>query len=45
MSPNGLIRRGFNRDSLLLLTVVIVEGFQAKDGSNKVNGRDLLYPR
>jgi hypothetical protein len=39
--PNALFRRGFTRESLPTGIEVIVEGFQAKDGSRKANGRDL----
>ena len=37
-TPNTLLRRGFNRESLLPGTFIIVDGYQAKDGSNKGNG-------
>ena len=40
-SPNTLFRRGINKDSLPKGTVVIVDGYQAKDGSNRANGRDI----
>ena len=40
-TPNTLFRRGFSKDSLKPGTEVVVEGYQAKDGSNKANGRDL----
>ena len=40
-SPNTLFRRGINKDSLPKGTVVIVDGYQAKDGSNRANGRDV----
>ena len=43
-TPNTLFRRGVTRDSLLPGQDVIVDGYQAKDGSNKMNGRDLTYP-
>lgn len=43
-SPNTLFRRGITRDSLPEGTVITVDGYQAKDGSNKANGRDLTYP-
>ena len=33
--PTSLLRRGFTRDSLLAGTAVYVEGFRAKDGSQK----------
>ena len=41
--PTSLLRRGFTRRSLLAGTEVFVEGFQAKDGSNKANGRDVTF--
>jgi len=40
-SPNTLFRRGINKDSLPKGTIVIVDGYQAKDGSNRANGRDV----
>lgn len=40
-SPNTLFRRGINKDSLPKGTVVVVDGYQAKDGSNRANGRDV----
>jgi hypothetical protein len=43
-TPNTLFRRGFSRDSLKPGTVVVVDGYQAKDGSNRANGRDLTLP-
>jgi hypothetical protein len=43
-TPNTLLRRGFNKNSLLPGTEIIVEGYQAKDGSLKGNGRDLTFP-
>ena len=36
-SPAGLIRRGWNRNSLKIGEPVTVEGFLAKDGSNLAN--------
>ena len=42
-TPNTLFRRGFNKKSLLPGTEIIVDGYQAKDGSNKMNGRDLTF--
>ena len=42
-APNALIRRGFNRNSLLLGTELIVEGFMAKDGTKFANGRDITF--
>ena len=43
-TPNTLIRRGFTKNSLQPGTVIVVDGFQAKDGSLKANGRDLTFP-
>jgi len=40
-APNALLRRGFNKQSLLPGTVITVEGYQAKDGANRANGRDI----
>jgi hypothetical protein len=42
-TPNVLFRRGFTRKSLLPGTVVVVDGYQAKDGSRRANGRDLTF--
>ena len=42
--PNALFRRGFNRNSLPTGIEIVVEGFQAKDGSRKGNGRDVTFP-
>jgi hypothetical protein len=42
-APNALLRRGFNRDSLPTGTEIRVQGFQAKDGSNRANGRDITF--
>ena len=42
-APNALLRRGFNKQSLLPGTVIMVEGYQAKDGAMRANGRDITY--
>ena len=42
-TPNTLLRRGFTKQSLLPGTEIIVDGYQAKDGSDKGNGRDLTF--
>jgi len=41
--PNALYRRGFTRDSLPTGAEIVVEGFQAKDGSMRGNGRDITF--
>ena len=43
-TPNTLFRRGFTKNSLLPGTVIVVDGYQAKDGTQKANGRDLTLP-
>jgi hypothetical protein len=43
-SPNSLLRRGFTKNSLQAGTTIVVEGYQAKDGANRANGRDLTFP-
>ena len=42
-TPNTLLRRGFTKDSLKAGTEIAVDGYQAKDGSNRANGRDLTF--
>jgi len=43
-TPNTLLRRGFTKNSLVPGTKIVVDGYQAKDGSLKGNGRDLTFP-
>ena len=43
-APNGLLRRGFNKNSLPVGTEVVVEGWQAKDGSYRANGSNIIFP-
>src|ERR1017187_6773707 len=42
-SPNALLRRGFTKASLPAGTEIVIEGYQAKDGSNRANGRDITF--
>src|SRR5712691_7616798 len=42
-NPSALIRRGFNRNSLPPGTEITVQGFRAKDGGMRANGRDLTF--
>jgi hypothetical protein len=42
-APNALLRRGFTKSSLPAGAVIEVEGYQAKDGSNRMNGTDLTF--
>lgn len=41
--PNALYRRGFTKDSLPVGSEILVEGFLAKDGSRRGNGRDITF--
>ncbi len=40
-TPNSLLRRGLKRDTIKLGQILIVDGYQAKDRSNRANGRDV----
>ena len=40
-TPNSLLRRGLKRDTIQPGQQVIVDGYQAKDRSNRANGRDV----
>ncbi len=42
-APNALLRRGFTKDSLPAGTVILIEGYQAKNGTHKANGRDITF--
>jgi hypothetical protein len=42
-APNAILRRGFTADSLKPGTIILVEGYQARDGTNKANGRDITF--
>jgi hypothetical protein len=43
-SPNILMRRGITRNTLKKGDKIVVDGYQAKDGSHRANGRDLTLP-
>jgi hypothetical protein len=43
-APNALLRRGWTKNSVPVGIEIIVEGFQAKDGSFRANGRDITFP-
>ena len=43
-APNALIRRGWTKNSLPAGIEIIVDGFQAKDGAFRANGRDITFP-
>jgi hypothetical protein len=42
--PGALVRRGWTKASIQPGIEVLVEGYQAKDGSNRANGRDVTLP-
>ena len=43
-SPNILMRRGITKNTLKQGDKINVDGYQAKDGSHRANGRDLTLP-
>src|SRR5579864_2562400 len=43
-SPNTLLRAGFTKNAVTEGMEIVVDGYQAKDGSNKANGRDVTFP-
>ena len=43
-TPNTLQRNGITRDSVKVGTVIVVEGYKAKDGRLRANGRDITFP-
>ena len=43
-TPNVLYRRGFTKNALAVGTALVVDGYQAKDGTLKMNGRDVTLP-
>lgn len=42
-TPNVLFRRGFTKQSLTAGTEITVDGYRAKDGTRRANGRDLTF--
>ena len=42
--PGALVRRGWTKESIKPGLEVLVEGYQAKDGSHRANGRDVTLP-
>ena len=42
-APANLFRRGFKKTSLLPGTEIVVDGYQAKDGSKRANGREITF--
>ena len=42
-APNGLIRRGFTKESVPVGVKIIVKGFEAKDGGFRANGSTVTF--
>jgi uncharacterized protein DUF6152 len=42
-TPNVLIRRGFTKKALESGTEIVVQGYQAKNGENKMNGGYVTF--
>ena len=42
-SPNNLYRLGLTKESLPIGSVITVQGYQAKDGSTRAVGRDIVF--
>jgi hypothetical protein len=42
-TPNTLFRRGFTKDGLKPGTLIKVEGYRSRDGSNRGNGRTVTF--
>jgi hypothetical protein len=42
-SPNALVRRGINKNSIPIGSELTVRGYQARDGSNRAVGRVIQF--
>jgi len=42
LPPNTAMRRGFSKSSFAVGTEISVDGYQALDGSNHVNGTNIV---
>ena len=43
-TPNTLFRRGITKETVPVGADIVVEGYQAKDGGRRANGRDITLP-
>ena len=43
-TPNTLVRRGLKKSDLPAGTVVVVDGYRAKDGGLRANGKNITLP-
>ena len=42
--PNALLKRGWSKKDVPAGIEIFVVGYQAKDGANRANGRDITFP-
>jgi hypothetical protein len=42
--PNALLKRGWTKQSVPIGIEVLVDGYRAKDGALRANGRDVTFP-
>ena len=42
--PNNLFRMGFTKETLPAGTEIVIEAYQARDGSNRASGKDVKFP-
>ena len=42
-TPNTLLRRGLNRDTIPVGVIIVVDGYQSKDRTARANGRDVTF--
>ena len=43
-TPNSLFRRGITRQTLTVGVEIVIDGYQAKSGARRANGRDITFP-
>jgi Family of unknown function (DUF6152) len=43
-SPNVLLRRGFNKNTIPIGTKVVIDGYASKDGSSRATGNNIILP-
>jgi len=43
-APNSLLRRGLNKTSIPPGTALVIDGYQAKDGSTTANAKEITLP-
>ena len=42
-SPNSLLKRGVTRNSIPIGSELVIDGYQARDGSNRAVGRNIAF--